>query len=141
MKKVLLLVAPILVLACYQLVPTPNDFPAPPSATPINEFPPPPPMTPIVEFPVVTATVTLEPHLRPILLDDMQGAETFFLIVKTSIAAGDDEGVAKLVKYPIHVSVNGQDLLIENQTEFVDAYDQIFDPEFATAYLKWTSLN
>jgi hypothetical protein len=130
MKKFLLFVVPILVLSCYQLVPTPNDFPPPPSEMPINEFPP---ITPIVEWPQVTATATLEPHLRPVVPDDMDEAETFFLIVKTSIAAGDDVGVAKMMKYPIHVSLAGQEMVINTETEFLDAYDQIFDPEFATA--------
>jgi len=121
MKKLFWLIAPIIILACNQLIPTPNDFP------------PPPPLTPILEFPQVTATSTIEPRSRPVLPDDMDDAKTFFLILKTSIAAGDDLGVSKLVKYPIHVNLNGQDLLLHDQSEFLDAYDQIFDPEFATA--------
>jgi len=126
MKKILWLILPIIVLACNQFVP-------PPLAPTPNDFPPPPPMTPILEFPQVTVTTTIEPRTRPVLPDDIADAETFFLILKTSIAAGDDVGVAKVVKYPIYININGQDLLINNQSEFVDAYDQIFDPEFAAA--------
>jgi len=121
MKKLLWLIAPIIILACNQLIPTPNDFP------------PPPPLTPILEFPQVTATSTIEPRSRPVLPDDMDDAETFFLMLKTSLAAGDNLGVAKMVKYPIHVNENGQDKLIANQSDFVEAYDQIFDSEFVAA--------
>jgi len=98
MKKLFWFIVPIVILACNQLIPTPNDFP------------PPPPITPIVEFPQVTATTTLEPRLRPILPEDMQNAETFFLILKTSIAAGDAVGVARMMKYPLRVHMNGQDV-------------------------------
>ena len=130
MKKIIWLAVSVIVLACNQFIP-PTLAPTP------NEFPPPPPMTPIVEWPQVTATATLEPHLQTILPDDMDDAETFFLIVKTNIAAGNDVGVARLVKYPIQVTMNGGDILLvklfNDQAEFVDFYDQIFDPEFATA--------
>jgi len=119
MKKILILI--VILLAGCSLIPTPDDFP------------PPPPMTTIVEFPQVTATTTIEPNMRLILPDDMQDAETFFLIVKTSLAAGDDGGIAERVKYPIRVRANGQVTVLKDQNEFLDQYEKIFDQGFVTA--------
>jgi hypothetical protein len=101
------------------LIPTPNDFPTPP-------------MTTIVEWPQVTATATLEPHMRRILPEDMQDAETLFLIVKTSMAAGDDVGIAERVKYPIRVKLARQVIVIKDQREFLDQYNKIFDQGFVS---------
>ena len=117
MKRILILTL-ILLTGCG-VIPTPNDFP--------------PPMTPIVEFPQVTATATIEPRMRPILPSDRQNTESFFLIIKTSLAAGDDEGIAKRVKYPIHVRLNGQTMVIHNEAELVNQYDKIFDSDFVRA--------
>jgi hypothetical protein len=116
MRKAIVL-AVFLMTGCG-LVPTPDDFP------------PPPPMTVIVELPQVTATVTLEPRMRPILPDDLQAAETVFLIVKTAIAAGDSVKIAELVKYPIRVKLDGQESLLKDQQEFLDQYEKIFDEGF-----------
>lgn len=118
MKKILLLV--LLFSAGCGLLPTPDDFP------------PPPPMTPIVEFPQVTPTITLEPNQRLILPGDMQDAETFFLILKTSMAAGDDIGVAERIKYPLRVRLNGQEITFKDKNEFMEQYERIFDQEFVT---------
>ena len=115
-KKGMLLL--VIVLASCGVLPTPDDFP--------------PPVTPIVEFPQVTATATLEPRLRPIVPNDVQEAATFLLILKTSMAAGNDTGIAELIKYPIHVGMNGQVLVFENEGEFLDQYEKIFDQEFIT---------
>ena len=115
-KKILLLV--VIFLTGCGFIPTPDDFP------------PPPPMTPIVEFPQVTATATIEPRTRPILPNDIQDAETFFLIIKTSVAAGDDMGIAKLVKYPISGRMNAQEIVLKDQSEFLDQYEKIFDEGF-----------
>ena len=89
-------------------------------------------MTVIVEFPQVTPTTTIEPRMRPVLSEDLQDAETFFLILKTSIAAGDDTGVAERVKYPIRVRVNGEEFMLKDKNEFLAQYDRIFDQEFYT---------
>ena len=115
MKKIIIL-AVFMVTGCG-LLPAPNDFP-------------PPPVTVIVEIPQVTATTTLEPRMRPILPDDLQDAETFFLIVKTSMAAGDNLKVAESIKYPIRVIIGGQEILLKDQSEFLDQYETIFDQEF-----------
>jgi hypothetical protein len=124
MKKILLL-AVLLVTSCsamptVQTIPTFNDFP-------------PPPMTPIVEFPQITATATIEPRMRPILPSDMQEAETFFVLVKTSMLAGNDTGIAERVKYPLAVKVNGQTMMIKDKAEFANRYAKIFDTEFVQA--------
>ena len=95
-----------------------------------NDFPPPPEMTPIVEWPQVTATATMEPRLRPVLSKDMQDAETFILILKTSMAAGDDQRIAESVKYPLRVRIDGQEMLLLNESEFLSVYEKIFDQEF-----------
>lgn len=116
MKKMLAL-AVILLAGCAS-TPTPDDFP------------PPPPMTVIVELPPVTATATLAPNMRPILPEDMQEAQTFFLILKMSMAAGDDVRIAESVRYPIRVSMNGQETLIADPDQFLEMYDRIFDEEF-----------
>jgi len=120
MKRFLLL--GFLYLTACRMLPTPAPTP--------NEFPP-PPMTPIEEWPQVTATVTLEPRLRPILLEDLDEAKTAFLIIKTSMAAADDTKIAELVKYPIRVKLDGQEIILHNQAEFLDQYQKIFDQRFA----------
>jgi hypothetical protein len=127
MRKVILL-SVFFVIGCG-LIPTPDDFP------------PPPPMTTIVEWPQVTETATLEPRLRPILSNDMQDAETFFLIVKTSMAAGDDVGIAELVKYPIRVKLDGQEILLNDPREFLDQYKTIFDQGFINALFEMDETN
>ena len=117
MKKAIFIMLAILVMGC-SLVPTPDDFP------------PPPPMTVIVELPPVTATTTLAPNMRPILPEDMQEAETFFLIIKTSMAAGDNARIAESVRYPVRVRLGGQEIVLNDPREFLDQYDRIFDGNF-----------
>lgn len=124
MIKRFLLLSLLYLTACGTLptlAPTPNDFP------------PPPPMTPIEEWPQVTPTATLEPRMRPILSEDLGDVKTLFLIIKTSMIAGDDTKIAELVKYPIHVNLHGQEIILHNQAEFLDQYPKIFDQEFVTA--------
>ena len=106
-----------------------------------DDFPPPPPMTSIVEWPQVTPTTTLEPRMRPILSNDMQDAETFFLIVKTSLAAGDDLKIAESIKYPVRVKLGGQEFLLKDQPEFLDQYETIFDQGFTTALFEMDETN
>jgi len=117
MRKKILILLLILLTGC-NFIATPDDFP------------PPPPMTPIVEWPQVTATATIEPRMRPSLPNDMQDAETFFLLVKTSMIAGDDVGISKRVKYPLYVRLNGQQIAVNNEAEFLEQYEKIFDSEF-----------
>jgi hypothetical protein len=98
-------------------------------------------MTPIVEWPQLTATATLEPRMRPILSNDMQDAETFFLIVKTSLAAGDDLRIAESVKYPLRVKMGGQEILLKDQREFLDQYGKIFDQGFTDVLFEMDEAN
>lgn len=111
------------------LAPTPDDFP------------PPPPLTVIVEVPQVTATVTLEPRLRPVLPENLQDAETVFLIVKAALAAGDDLQVAERVKFPLRVRTDGQELLLNNQQEFLEQYPEIFDEGFIKTLFEMDETN
>jgi hypothetical protein len=127
MKKLSLIVLPVFILACAQIIPTPNDFPPPPPTT-IGVMPP--PVTAIIEWTGPSPTSTLEPRLRPVLTDDMADAQTFLLILKTSLAAGDDIHVAEMTKYPLRVKLNGQQMLFNNSSEFLASYKQIFTPEF-----------
>ena len=127
MRKGILL-AVFLMTGCG-LMPTPDDFLSPP------------PMTVIVEIPQVTATTTIEPRMHPILPADLQDAETTFLIVKTAMAAGDDVKVAELVKYPIRVKLNGQEILIRDQQEFLDQYEKLFDEGFITTLFEMDEAN
>jgi len=125
MKESIILV--MLFMTGCGLLPTPDDFP--------------PPMTVIVEIPQVTATTTLEPRMRPILPDDLQDAETFFLIVKTSMAAGDDVRIAESVKYPIRVTMDGQSILLKDPREFLDQYQTIFDQDFINTLFEMDETN
>lgn len=122
-----ILLAVVWMTGCGSL-PTPDEFPTPP-------------MTVIVEIPQVTATVTLEPRMRPILPDNLQDAETTFLIIKTAMAAGDDVKIAELVKYPIRVNLEGQEILIKDQHEFLDHYEKIFDQKFSTTLFEMDETN
>jgi hypothetical protein len=125
MKESIILV--MLFMTGCGLLPTPDDFP--------------PPMTVIVEIPQVTATTTLEPRMRQILPDDLQAAETFFLILKTSMAAGDDVRIAESVKYPIRVTMDGQSILLKDPREFLDQYETIFDQDFINTLFEMDETN
>ena len=104
----------LLLAACASVLPTPNDFPPPPS-------------TVIVEFPTAAFfTQTPEPRRQPVTEDDMVDARNFLLILRTRVAAGDDYGIAESVKYPITVNVGGP-VEIFTAEEFVAQYDRIFN--------------
>lgn len=50
----------------------------------------------------------------------------FVASLQKALAADDKQAVAKLVSYPLMVSLGGQELEIENQAALVRQYDQIF---------------
>ena len=50
----------------------------------------------------------------------------FVASLQKALAADDKEAVAKLVSYPLVVSLGGQDLEIENKAALVRQYDQVF---------------
>ena len=50
----------------------------------------------------------------------------FVASLQKALAADDRQAVAKLVSYPLMVSLGGQDLEIENQAALVRQYDQVF---------------
>ena len=115
MKKLIALL--VLLLAAWACTLKPNDFP-----------PPPPEMTVIVEFPPSTPVpATTTPAAKFISSEAMSDAETFFLILKTFAAAGNSEGIASRVYYPINVKINGEMTTIHTADKFVDNYDQIFN--------------
>jgi len=123
MKKLFLLgLLVFLSLACLL---EPNDFP-----------PRPPEMTVIVEFPPATpAPPTPTPAAQFIGSDEMSAAETFFLILKTSAAAGDSARIAESVYYPINVKIDGQMTTLHNADEFAKHYAQVFDQAMLEAIL------
>jgi hypothetical protein len=94
----------------------PNDFPPRPEVTTIVEFPTPP---------VITPTTT--PRIKPMLSEDRSNATAFFYVIKASALAGNDQGVAKSVLYPIQVNINGQPTTITTQAEFVKEWREIFN--------------
>lgn len=120
MKKLILIALVFLSLTCTQIIPTPNDFPMPP-------------MTVIVEFPNYTSTPVFVPLLQPIANSDMPDAESFLLIIKTNMMAGNDQGIAERVLYPINVIVNGQSMTIRTKDEFIQNYEQIFNETLLNA--------
>ena len=128
----------LLTLACSRLLPpqvdpTPNEFPPPPPTTDLGT---PPPMTVIVEWPQFTPTTTLEPRPRPVLPEDMDEAETFFLIIKTMLTAGDDLGVAERVKYPLEVTLASEPITLHNPEEFLSHFGELFDQDFVTELIE-----
>jgi hypothetical protein len=120
MKKVTLLALLLFSLACANIIPKPDDFPEPP-------------MTVIVEdFPTLFVTATIEPRLAMITHEKMLDARTFQLILVTRIAAGDSIGITEMVKYPIHVDIDGP-AVISTADEFENYFDQIFTDEVVAA--------
>ena len=129
MRKLVLVFALLLSLACTSILPTPNDFPPAPPTSDVM----PPPSTVIVEFPTVGfVTPTSEPRLQPITEEKMTDARTFFLILTTRVAAGDNYGIAESVKYPITVDINGP-TVIASADEFVTHYDEVFNDKVIDA--------
>lgn len=112
----------VLLAACLPLPTAPEDVP--------------PQVTPIVEFPTVPApTATPRPALKPIFADDMLEARTTFLIIQTSMAAGDWSGIAARVLYPIDVLVEGSTMTIESPGEFEQYFGAIFTKSLQEAIL------
>ena len=122
-----------LLLACQFLSIPKDDSPPPPPTEPGTPFP----LTVIVELPPITFTATLEPHPRPILAEDMADAETFFLILKTSMLAGDDVGVAERVKYPLPMTLGTEELIFQNKDDLLARYTEIFDQAFMDRLLEY----
>lgn len=126
MKKIIVGLT-FLLSACASILPTPNDFPPPPTFDIM-----PPPLTVIVEFPNVTVTPTFAPRQQPITQEKMSDARNFFLILYTHALSGDSYGIAENVKYPITVKINGA-TVITNADEFIANYDAIFNDRILEA--------
>jgi hypothetical protein len=71
--------------------------------------------------------------MQPVLPADMPDARAFFLIVKTRLMAGDDQGIAASVKYPFFTMIDGQRIKFNNSSEFLGSYEKIFDERMVTA--------
>ncbi len=108
--------------ACSQIIPTPDDFPPPPS-------------TPIVELPTPAGAPTVAPlpRLHMILPADMEQARSFFLMMKVAATAGDDRGIAYRVRYPIGVRIRGQAITIGSEDEFILHYRELFNDSMLQA--------
>lgn len=114
MKKIVFVFA-LFLTACGSILPTPNDFPPPPTGI-------------VEDFPTVFVTSTIEPRPAMITQDDMQEANNFSLILLTRVVSGDSLGVAEMVKYPITVKLDTP-VVILSVEEFEQKYDDIFDNE------------
>jgi hypothetical protein len=57
------------------------------------------------------------------------------------MAAGDDVGIAERVKYPIHVRLAGQEILLRDPGGFPDQYEKIFDEGFINALFEMQETN
>jgi len=119
MRKLTVLIY-LFAAACTQLVPTPYDFP-------------PPPGTVIVEFPNNTPEPRFVPLPYPIASGDMVEAEAFLLRLQTNAVAGNADGIAESVFYPINVTVNGQTVSLTSSDEFIQNYNQVFNDKILTA--------
>jgi hypothetical protein len=96
----------LLTLACISIIPTP-------------------PMTVIIENETVPVpTTTLEPRLAIITPEKMAEAQGFQLRILTLMTAGDSAGIARLVKYPIKVNLDGP-AVITNAADFESNYERI----------------
>lgn len=126
MKRLTLTVLFFLLTACTQLVPTPDDFP-------------PPPGTVIVDFPNNTPEPRFVPLPYPIASGDMVEAEAFLLRLQTNAAAGNADGIAESVFYPINVRVNGQTVALNSPDEFIQNYTQIFSDKILKALSETTT--
>ena len=115
-----MVIVPLLAAGCMPIILTPDDFPEPPR-TPIFDFP----------TPALPATPGPRPNAQPIYPDDMDEARTFYLILKTGLAAGDSSLVAERIQYPIQVRlVDGSTAVIGSAQELERHYEEIFHPEF-----------
>jgi hypothetical protein len=92
---------------------------------PTPNLPPPPPATVIVEVPWPTATAIPADRIKPITNNDLSEAQTFLLILKTMVIAGDSGGVAARVAYPLVVSVDGEILVLQNAADFEQNYERV----------------
>jgi hypothetical protein len=122
MKKLAAFI-PVLLVACMFITPKPNDFPPPPPTL----------LTRIVELPPVTSAPTLEIHPRPIMQSDMSDAQTFLLIIKTQIAAGDYHGFAENVHYPINVDLEGKMKTFTTPDDLAENFKSVLNDRIVNA--------
>lgn len=54
-----------------------------------------------------------------------------FDVLQAHVAAGDAATVAALVSYPLTVSIDGERIVINGETEFTERYDDIITPRIA----------
>ncbi|GLQ55753.1 hypothetical protein GCM10010862_30120 [Devosia nitrariae] len=59
------------------------------------------------------------------LLGDADAFEVAFEVLQHAIAGHDAETVASLVDYPLDVVIDGRRIVIEEEAEFVERYDEI----------------
>jgi hypothetical protein len=67
------------------------------------------------------------------VLGDHAAYEEAIGAIKFAIAEGDAAGVATWVSYPITVSVGGEDVVLENEEQFVDRYDGFMTDDIVEA--------
>ncbi len=71
--------------------------------------------------------------------------EEFAETVKAYILNNEKDKISDLVNYPISVKINGQDVKISNETDFIKNYDNIFHTKLkntiAKSYTKYMFTN
>ena len=66
----------------------------------------------------------------PICADSTGEVEKFAATVKKNILEQKKDEVAAIIHYPLHTWIDGKDVKIMDQQEFVQKFDKIFYPEF-----------
>ena len=69
-------------------------------------------------------------------IDDAAAFEAMFTIVQGLVKKDDKSQVAQYMLYPIHASIDGKKTKINNETDFVKHYDQIFNEKVKQALIQ-----
>jgi hypothetical protein len=86
----------------------------------------PPLMTVIVELPIQTPTLPVIQRVKPIIGSSKSDSFNFIQIIKIQMMAGDTQGIAEKVKYPINVMVNTRVVTINSAKDFEKNFKAIF---------------
>lgn len=73
-------------------------------------------------------------HAGVVFINEFIGPkEMFFMDFKRKVLAGDKQEVAKLIHYPLLTSLQGKEVEMSNQRQFLKHYDDIFTPSLIKA--------
>ncbi len=88
----------------------------------------------IALHPISTSSPTeyelLEKRSQFLFKEPFSNISDFLIEIQTALKTNDKEALASLIYYPIHIyNLNGQDILIQSDKEFVADYEKILTPE------------